>query len=432
MKRLIIYLIILLGSQPLGLWAQTYVEITDSTSTEWTDDENSGGFTPATPSGPVKSLVLSQTAITLSGGHCVRLVATVNNDAANKNITWASSNPAVATVSDNGVVWALTIGTTIITATAVDNTNINELCVVTVTSNYEGMKLPNIPFEFFYSAADYNTTTQSIPNHPAANLANYALRLSGNTPIQINDTLLRFADYCEGYIDRWDKSSTESGAYFYRKGQDCMTIVAKVAPKLNTNNTCDFVTNRGANHNYMWRIGDQNKSFLHTSNSIQDERTLSLNSEDPQILAVRVDGLNDKIFLQNLTTGDRKQIDGIHWGGENNVFKLFYNDGSEFFLGDFYWVYYSFELLTDLQLKMFSENVLNGDVDGDGVIDLADAVLVINHYVGKLVTNFIEKAADVDGDGVIDLADAVLIINYYVGKIPSLARETEETGQEPQ
>lgn len=135
MKRLIIYLIILLGSQPLGLWAQTYVEITDSTSTEWTDDENSGGFTPATPSGPVKSLVLSQTAITLSGGHCVRLVATVNNDAANKNITWASSNPAVATVSDNGVVWALTIGTTIITATAVDNTNINESCVVTVTSN---------------------------------------------------------------------------------------------------------------------------------------------------------------------------------------------------------------------------------------------------------------------------------------------------------
>lgn len=136
MKRLIIYLIILLGAQPLGLLAQTYVEITDSTSTEWTDDGNSGELTPATPSGPVKSLVLSQTTITISGGQSVRLVATVNKDAANKNIIWASSNPTVATVSENGVVWAFSVGTTVITATSVANTNICESCAVTVTSNY--------------------------------------------------------------------------------------------------------------------------------------------------------------------------------------------------------------------------------------------------------------------------------------------------------
>lgn len=78
------------------------------------------------------------------------------------------------------------------------------------------------------------------------------------------------------------------------------------------------------------------------------------------------------------------------------------------------------------------ENYQKGDVDGDGVVDLADAVLVINHYVGKPVTTFIEKAADVDGDGVIDLADAVLIINYYVGKIPSLSRSANEDGLDPQ
>ncbi|MBR6276647.1 MAG: hypothetical protein IKR31_06940, partial [Prevotella sp.] len=64
------------------------------------------------------------------------------------------------------------------------------------------------------------------------------------------------------------------------------------------------------------------------------------------------------------------------------------------------------------------DDYTKGDVDSDGVVDLADAVLVINHYVGKPVTVFNAKAADVDGDGVIDLADAVLIINYYVGKIP--------------
>ena len=69
-----------------------------------------------------------------------------------------------------------------------------------------------------------------------------------------------------------------------------------------------------------------------------------------------------------------------------------------------------------------------GDVDGDGVVDLADAVLVINHYVGKPVAKFDEKAADVDGDGVIDLADAVRIINFYVGKVQSL----DPDGLDPQ
>ena len=86
----------------------------------------------------------------------------------------------------------------------------------------------------------------------------------------------------------------------------------------------------------------------------------------------------------------------------------------------------------DTQSKITIEDYVKGDVDGDGVVDLADAVLVINHYVGKPVATFNDKAADVDGDGVIDLADAVLIINYYVGKIDTLAPVMEFVGPEPQ
>ena len=78
------------------------------------------------------------------------------------------------------------------------------------------------------------------------------------------------------------------------------------------------------------------------------------------------------------------------------------------------------------------EDYVKGDVDGDGTIDLADAVLVINYYVGKTVTTFNAKAADVDGDGVIDLADAVKIISYYVGKIPALAPRLDWNFPEPE
>ena len=82
--------------------------------------------------------------------------------------------------------------------------------------------------------------------------------------------------------------------------------------------------------------------------------------------------------------------------------------------------------------KITVADYTKGDVDGDGVVDLADAVLVINHYVGKPVNKFVTGAADVDGDGVIDLADAVRIVNFYVGKLQSLAPSINIDGLDPQ
>lgn len=67
------------------------------------------------------------------------------------------------------------------------------------------------------------------------------------------------------------------------------------------------------------------------------------------------------------------------------------------------------------------DDCIKGDVDGDGQIDLADAMLVINYYLGRSVPVFNIEAADVDGDGQIDLADTMKIISYYVGKTPKLS-----------
>ena len=61
------------------------------------------------------------------------------------------------------------------------------------------------------------------------------------------------------------------------------------------------------------------------------------------------------------------------------------------------------------------------DANGDGDVDIADAVCVVNHVVGKPNTTFNEAAADANGDGDIDIADAVHIVNLVVGKIPALA-----------
>jgi hypothetical protein len=71
-----------------------------------------------------------------------------------------------------------------------------------------------------------------------------------------------------------------------------------------------------------------------------------------------------------------------------------------------------------------------GDVNGDGDVDIADAVCVVNHVVGKATPTFIEAAADVNGDGDIDIADAVKIVNLVVGKIDALSRPTKDVKDE--
>ena len=73
-----------------------------------------------------------------------------------------------------------------------------------------------------------------------------------------------------------------------------------------------------------------------------------------------------------------------------------------------------------------------GDVNGDGDVDIADAVCIVNHIVGKPNTTFFEDAADVNNDGDIDIADAVHIVNYVVGKISALAPRFEWNLPEPE
>ncbi|MBR0032872.1 MAG: Ig-like domain-containing protein [Treponema sp.] len=102
----------------------------------------SGGDTPSTPSNPstpsepstpstpaVNSISLNQTSVNLKVGETFTLVATV--DPADATVTWKTSKKAFATVSD-GVVTALSAGTTKITATAGEKT---ASCTVTVTEN---------------------------------------------------------------------------------------------------------------------------------------------------------------------------------------------------------------------------------------------------------------------------------------------------------
>ena len=82
---------------------------------------------------PVDRVALSPSTLNLKEDETGTLTATVEpNNATNRNVTWSSDNPSVATVN-NGVVSAVSEGTATITVTTVDG-GYKDTCPVTVTA----------------------------------------------------------------------------------------------------------------------------------------------------------------------------------------------------------------------------------------------------------------------------------------------------------
>ncbi|MBR5101659.1 MAG: leucine-rich repeat protein, partial [Muribaculaceae bacterium] len=81
------------------------------------------------------------------------------------------------------------------------------------------------------------------------------------------------------------------------------------------------------------------------------------------------------------------------------------------------------------QWKLFNikalADVLKGDVNGDGVVDVRDVTTLINHILGYPVTVFIPEAADINEDGEIDVQDVTAIINLILTGGPKTAPQAE-------
>ena len=81
---------------------------------------------------PVERITLSSTSLSLKEGDSHKLTATVTpSDATDSQVTWSSSDPSVATVSDQGEVTAVRAGNCTITATAGGK---SAACTVTVSA----------------------------------------------------------------------------------------------------------------------------------------------------------------------------------------------------------------------------------------------------------------------------------------------------------
>jgi hypothetical protein len=126
------------------------------------------------------------------------------------------------------------------------------------------------------------------------------------------------------------------------------------------------------------------------------------------------------VFMKDVMELYSHKVYGVNWGGGDNVMKLFYNDDSEYWMGDFYWMYHSFRYISDVDLRKFknfetSELIKKGDVNNDGQVLVDDVVKAINYVIGEFDIDFNFSAGDMNNDNQILVDDIVAIINKVIG-----------------
>ena len=125
--------------KPFASWKATGVTLTNSTKAtiSFTMPGNNVTLTTAYAT-LVNEVSLDKTELALTVGDTQTLTATITpNDANNKNVSWSSDKPSVATVDENGKVTAVAVGTANITVKTVDGGK-TAVCAVTVTAKSSG------------------------------------------------------------------------------------------------------------------------------------------------------------------------------------------------------------------------------------------------------------------------------------------------------
>ncbi len=146
---------------------------------------------------------------------------------------------------------------------------------------------------------------------------------------------------------------------------------------------------------------------------------VKMTDEGNNIYSYTLDGTLSNIIFSNgkaESTGDKRQTYNLIFQGNNTIYTAEaneddYDDDKSAYMHNGQWSKYT----------PIVEDVVYGDVNGDGLVKLADAVLMMKYLVG--IVDFTDEqlaTGDVTGDGKVKLADAITIQKYLVGLIKEL------------
>ena len=172
---------------------------------------------------------------------------------------------------------------------------------------------------------------------------------------------------------------------------------AAVEVTLNTDDTLtpdedvQVITLEKDGSNYLFNVGD---GYLYAASSSSNQLRTEAEVDASAKAAIRI------------SKGDAT----IEFQGTNSRNYMRYNPNNNNPIFSCYASNSSVATLPQIYRELPTQEVLKGDVDGDGDVDNVDVMLTVSYILGQNPTGFIKTAADMDGNNVVDITDLTAII----------------------
>ncbi len=331
-------------------------------------------------------IILPENA-TMGYGTTMQLTATLVPENARTTLTWTSDNNAVAIVDATGLVSAISEGTAKIIVKA-DN-NISDTCTVTVE------KQDIVPNIAAFRALSENKTAQLTLND-AQVLYKYeddfyvrdatgSLRISGTDLNASQNNVLNGPLFGKLELDNRlpqlsavENATSTSSIVVNTKAEAASPLEVKHNGTLTDDMLCNLITLKGVeltleNKMVFAKVGSQQARMYNT------------------------------FRLTGISTPNTKALSGKYFDVTGILTTTVANGSTMYVIS-----------LTDsvIEVEKPADDVLLGDVNGDGTIDIADISAIIT-----IMANSVEydEKADVNGDGAINVADISTVISIMAG-----------------
>jgi uncharacterized protein YjdB len=394
-------------------------------------------------------------------------------NATNQNVTWTSSNPAAATVDENGLVTGVAVGETVITAVTVDggytlsaSISVAEPIPVTgvaIRAELNPQDRGGSAADPYPLALDAGLQLTALVDPSGATELGVVWSVSDESVLAVNEygkifaigsgaaqaivTTLDGGFEARFYVNVPDEqypvrgiSLSENYKTLYL-GEGSYTLTATVSPSYATN------------PDVMWLSSDEAVATVDqngvvtplapgtvditvcAAENVTVKNVCSITVKPPRTRVTGISfaeseaelGLYGTLQLTPIVAPADATDPGVTWTTDNKNIATVSRTG----------------LVTGLNLGTavitaatrdggFTASVKvivkatadRGDLDNDGAVDAGDAMLVLKSAVGLIALSEAQKAvADVNGDGEIDAGDAVLILRYDAGLIDAFPAE---------
>ena len=374
----------------------------------------------------------------------------IPEDATDQTVRWESSNPEVATISENVFLRALTFGTTMIIVTTKDG-NYKANCQVNVYEHTTGVEMVDkitLPIDKTFTL-NANTlpllksdgkVTYDSDNSTIASVNDKGIVIAnkrGTCTITATSVDGGYTATCEVTVTQPVEALALEKHSLSIKAGETESLYAQIAPATADDKTISWsssdeqiatvdakgnVTGQKAGEVWVKAVSQDNKEAKDSCKVtvIQPVTGIQLDYKTYTLI-----GIGDSFELSAKVLPDDASNKDIKWTSSNESVCVV-SRGKVISVG------YGFSVIVANTedggyIATCTVNVYEKeDVNRDFRVDVADIASIIDVMASWLeITNPLQQAADVNGDGVVDVADIATIISEMAARA-RMQEETEE------